>query len=430
MWNLDGYYCNKNSGLLGKLTLADEEKNALKALRKTVRLRTRDVFQEAKGVAKFVKRGRESSETIEYRLRQTKLKYLSDHEIRVVADLIGDMDDEARSDFLGLQPRFATQGSFQYDTLNKPLKAPQEMDIDDGTYMPMTVFEGKPKLGHNLLFLLVDCSLKSLAAENEGWKFESKRTCARIKIPARNTHIDVPVYAIPKEQFLKKALAMESAGMESGIVLDSLQRSDMDLSYETLDPKLVNLALREGPTKWCNSDPKIVEDWFEDCGKRIGDHLKPVCRFMKAWRDAQWDVGGPSSICLMAAIVEVLDRTHHDGSDMTDTMKVLARELPQVFRRGVESPDETDEKLLFPASEDHQPRELDIVERLDQLLDLLSDAEGASSKEDALAKLSLIFGDRVQDALLIEEDLKSEVLKSPAEKANKPQRISVTMTSA
>jgi len=430
MWDLNKYYCDESSGLLGKLTLTDDEKSALKILRKTVRVRTRDVFHEAKGVARFIKKGRESSETIENRLRQTKLKYLSDYEIAVVADLIGDMDDEARSDFLSLEPRFATQGSFQYDTLNRPLKAPQEMDIDDGTYMPMTIFEGGPRLGHNLLFLLVDCSLKSLAAENEGWKFESKRTCARIKISARNTHIDVPVYAIPKEQFLKKALAMESASSSAGIVLDSLQRSDKDLSYETLDPKFVNLALREGPSKWCNSDPKIVEDWFEISSKRIGDHLKPVCRFMKAWRDAQWDVGGPSSICLMAAIVNVLDRTPHDGSNMTDTMKVLAKELPQVFRQGVESPDETDEKLLFPALEDHKSREQDIVERLDQLLSLLSDVESASSKGEALSKLGLIFGNRVQDALLIEEDLKSEVLNSPAEKTNKPQRISVTMASA
>lgn len=430
MWNLDNYYCNKNSGLLGKLTLADEEKNALKTLRKTVRVRTRDVFHEAKGVAKFVKKGRESSGAIETRLRQTKLRYLSDQEIKVVADLIGDMDDEARSDFLGLEPRFATQGSFQYDTLNKPLKAPQEMDIDDGTYMPMTVFEGKPKLGHNLLFLLVDCSLKSLAAENEGWEFESKRTCARVKIPAQKTHIDVPVYAIPKEQFLKKALAMESASSGAGVVFDSLQRSDKDLSYETLDPKFVNLALREGHTKWCNSDPKIVEDWFEESGQRIGDHLKPVCRFLKAWRDAQWDVGGPSSICLMAAIVNVLDRIPHDGSDMTGTMKILAGELPQVFRNGVESPDETDEKPLFPALADQQSREQDIVEKLDNLLGLLSDVEVASSKEEALSKLGFIFGKRVQDTNLIEKDLKGEVLKSPAEKTNRPQRIAVTMASA
>ncbi|ENA38411.1 hypothetical protein AB52_2979 [Escherichia coli 6-537-08_S1_C2] len=29
------------------------------------------------------------------------------------------------------------------------------MDIDDGTYMPMTVFESEPRIGHTLLLLLV-----------------------------------------------------------------------------------------------------------------------------------------------------------------------------------------------------------------------------------------------------------------------------------
>ena len=35
-------------------------------------------------------------------------------------------------------PRFFTQGSWSYKTLNSPAKAPQQADIDDGCYLPLS----------------------------------------------------------------------------------------------------------------------------------------------------------------------------------------------------------------------------------------------------------------------------------------------------
>ncbi len=164
----------------------------------------------------------------------------------------------------------------------------------------MTFFESEPKIGHQLLTLLVDASLMSLVEENVGWEFDSKRTCARIKIPQERTHIDVPMYAIPKEQFLEKEAAVlkafNSRGMYESVGTEAygfIQDSADDLEYEKLDSENVNLALRDGEfgsPKWMNSDPKVVEDWFEGECRRIGKHLRKVCRYMKAWRDAQWQV--------------------------------------------------------------------------------------------------------------------------------------------
>nr|4XJ3_A Chain A, Cyclic AMP-GMP synthase [Vibrio cholerae O1 biovar El Tor str. N16961]4XJ4_A Chain A, Cyclic AMP-GMP synthase [Vibrio cholerae O1 biovar El Tor str. N16961]4XJ5_A Chain A, Cyclic AMP-GMP synthase [Vibrio cholerae O1 biovar El Tor str. N16961] len=380
-WNFHQYYTNRNDGLMGKLVLTDEEKNNLKALRKIIRLRTRDVFEEAKGIAKAVKKSALTFEIIQEKVSTTQIKHLSDSEQREVAKLIYEMDDDARDEFLGLTPRFWTQGSFQYDTLNRPFQPGQEMDIDDGTYMPMPIFESEPKIGHSLLILLVDASLKSLVAENHGWKFEAKQTCGRIKIEAEKTHIDVPMYAIPKDEFQKKQIALE-ANRGSG-------------------SENVNLALREGDRKWINSDPKIVEDWFNDSCIRIGKHLRKVCRFMKAWRDAQWDVGGPSSISLMAATVNILDSVAHDASDLGETMKIIAKHLPSEFARGVESPDSTDEKPLFPPSYKHGPREMDIMSKLERLPEILSSAESADSKSEALKKINMAFGNRVTNSELI-----------------------------
>ena len=429
-WNFHQYYTNRNDGLMGKLVLTDEEKNNLKALRKIIRLRTRDVFEEAKGIAKAVKQSVLTFEIIQEKVSKTKIKYLSENDQREVAKLIHEMDEDTRDEFLGLTPRFWTQGSFQYDTLNRPFEPGQEMDIDDGTYMPMPIFESEPKIGHTLLVLLVDASLKSLVAENSGWKFEAKQTCGRIKIEGEKTHIDVPMYAIPKDEFMKKQVALkanrsllENVGCES-----YFYDSDDTDSYE-VDSENVNLALREGERKWVNSDPKIVEDWFNDSCVRIGKHLRKVCRFMKAWRDAQWDVGGPSSISLMAATVNILDRVSHDSSDLGETMKIVAKNLPDEFARGVESPDDTDEKPLFPPSSKHGRREMDIMSKLERLPSILSSAELADSKSEALKKINMAFGSRVTNSDLIVLAKALPAFAQEPSSASKPEKINSTMVS-
>lgn len=427
-WNFHQYYTNRNDGLMGKLVLTNEEKNNLKTLRKIIRLRTRDVFEEAKGIAKAVRKSVLTFETIQEKVSKTKIKYLSDSDQREVAKLIYEMDDDARDEFLGLTPRFWTQGSFQYDTLNRPFQPGQEMDIDDGTYMPMPIFESEPKIGHSLLVLLVDASLKSLVAENYGWKFEAKQTCGRIKIEAEKTHIDVPMYAIPKDEFVKKQVALKANRSLFESVSCEANDSDDTNSYE-VDSENVNLALREGERKWVNSDPKIVEDWFNDSCGRIGKHLRKVCRFMKAWRDAQWDVGGPSSISIMAATVNILDRVPHDPSDLGETMKIVAKNLPDEFARGVESPDDTDEKPLFPPSSEHGRREMDIMSKLECLPSILSSAESADSKSEALKKINMAFGNRVTNSDLI---VLTKALPAFAQKpssTSKPEKISSTMVS-
>lgn len=432
-WNLHSYYTNRNTGLIGCLQLNDQEEVNLKGLRSLVRKRITVVFDEATQVARELLRGLLTEDALKVKLLNTKVRYLSQQERNAVARLIFCMDEDAMKEFIGLKPRFWTQGSFQYNTLNRPFHLGQEMDIDDGTYLPMTIFESEPKIGHQLLTLLVDSALKSLVDENESWKFENKRTCARIKIPRERTHIDVPMYAIPKDKFLKKEVALEAAYNRN--MYESVQKSVMDsddTQYEKLDSENVNLALRDnepGSPKWMNSDPKIVEDWFNGECRRIGKHLRKVCRFMKAWRDAQWDVGGPSSISLMAATVEVLNKESHDSKDMASVMKVVAENLPYEFLKGVESPDDTDERPLFPPRNEHLTREHDIVAKLEMLPTLLSKAEQAETKELALAALSAVFGDRVTDLSLITLVSAAPAFYAEPSQGKAPTKISSSMVS-
>src|SRR5258707_12842423 len=54
---------------------------------------------------------------------------------------------KALGDDQAVTPRFFTQGSYAYDTLNRPTQVPpQQADMDDGCYLPMSFMKGaKPK---------------------------------------------------------------------------------------------------------------------------------------------------------------------------------------------------------------------------------------------------------------------------------------------
>lgn len=430
-WNFHRYYSDKREGLIGKLTLTQEEKSSLVALRDQVRRRTRDTFEEAKTLCRETKANGPIMENAAQRVAESSFGNLASDAQDEIAALIVKMDDHVRDAFLSLKPRFWTQGSFQYDTLNTPYQTPpQEMDIDDGTYLPMAMFEDEPIIGHRFLQLIVDCSLQSLVEENRGWEFESKKTCARIKIQGANTHIDVPMYAIPEEQFQEKELALEA--LRTSANRSKLDFADVLVSNRAefeLDSSCVNLALREGEQKWMKSDPKVVDDWFKECCDRIS-HLRKFCRFMKAWRDAQWPRGGgPSSIALMAAIVNVLNRVAVEDNDFGSAMRTLSKHLAAEFERGVESPDPSDERPLFPDAANQGPDELYVVAKLRELEKTLADAESADSNDVALERLNGAFGRRVRNPELIVKTKSASAFQEKPEKAAKATTISTSMVS-
>ena len=432
-WNFHSYYTNRESGLLGQIILSDGEKESLKALRQIVRVRIRDTFNEAKQLVKLSKNYL-LADSLLTEFVDTKFKYLKPEDQKILAELMIGLSDILKAEFMKLNPRFWTQGSFAYDTLNRPYRTPpQEMDIDDGAYLPMMFFEDKPAIGHKLLLLLVDASLYSLAAERSGWSFEPKEMCGRIKISARNVHIDVPMYAIPYEKFLEKEVLLEKAeslriAIES---YDSLSVADHAL-YDQLDADCVNLAVRIDNQKWIKSDPKDVHLWFQDACQRNGRHLRKICRVVKAWRDAtDWQEGnGPSSISLMAAIVDIADRTELDTKDFGSMMLTVAKELPIVFRSGVESPDSNDERPLFPHIDDHEKKHTETISKLEDLASSLEAAYDAQTKQDALNTLNSEYGNRVTNSDLIVSQVAAPAYESAPNKVESSTTISKSMKSA
>ena len=98
-WNFHSYYTNRDTGLIGKLILADHEKDGLKALRQIVRERTRDVFDEARKLVKLSKQF-DSAILLRYEFKNTHFNYLSGDDQRKLSELIMELSSDLIAEFM------------------------------------------------------------------------------------------------------------------------------------------------------------------------------------------------------------------------------------------------------------------------------------------------------------------------------------------
>jgi len=206
-------------------------------------------------------------------------------------------------------PRFFTQGSWGYGTLNYPYETPpQQIDVDFGVYLPVSCIEDlRPSLAAKDFFFKVDAILGRLAADNQ-WRLDrSKETCTRV-ILNDLVHLDIPLYSIPDLEFNRMPLQDENPGSlpapaGSGIVPDD----DSVDAWSDLPTDRVLLALRSG--EWHESDPRMIHRWFSREVQAKSEQLRRVSRYLKAWRDKLWRTGGPSFIFLMVICANTFKRT-------------------------------------------------------------------------------------------------------------------------
>ncbi|CAM2172844.1 Cyclic GMP-AMP synthase [Paraburkholderia sacchari] len=288
-----------------------------------------------------------------------------------------------------VRPRFFTQGSWAYKTLNAPAQHPQQADVDDGAYLPLSFVAqtDKPSVASAIFFAAAEEALRPLVRAR-GWKLVTdKPTCIRIEISAF-AHVDIPLYAIPDEEFetLQKA-ALNRYGY---IALDSAVSVAERDAWTALPHDHVLLAHREDD--WVKSDPRPVKDWFLDEVERHGEQFRRVVRYLKAFRDWQWVSGGPSSILLMAASAPIFDsRDRRDDLALLD----LAAKLPSVLRDGVSNPVDASESLtdrLGFAGVEETVRKIELFETF------LRGALGCSSSSQACAWIIQQFGPRFPNA--------------------------------
>jgi hypothetical protein len=319
--------------------------------------------------------------------------------IKKIKDHLEPRISAATKHVLGMErqvsPKFRTQGSWAYDTCIDPAtKPPQEMDWDYGVYLPVTVWEdnGPPAQMARAYFNLVEGLLGDLCKE-EGWTLvQGKDTCIRVQV-ASWAHIDIPLYAAPEDEFKKIA---ESAALAKAHTMDTavLERSEymeyMEARQQWAELDSIVMATRKGV--WKHSDPKKVSNWFDDRVEEHGVQLRRACRYLKAWRDFQWPVGGPSSVLLMIATSQgFVERKGRDDLALLDSVRRLSLSLmDEVREAGIDNREEDFNKLSPPAR-------LDVTQRLRQLSLHLSEAHKGSLNDRQLVLAALLeqFGERI-----------------------------------
>ncbi len=283
------------------------------------------------------------------------------------------------------QPRFFTQGSWAYKTLNSPAQHPQQADLDDGCYLPMSFVaqSNRPSTAANIFFSAAEEALKPLV-ENRGWELVTdKLTCIRVIIE-RSAHIDIPLYAIPDDEFDKLALAsLKNYGFDS--LTEAAIKAERD-AWTALPRDKVLLAHRE--CNWMSSDPRPVKEWFLGEVDAKGEQFRRIVRYLKAYRDWKWPSGGPASILLMAAAAPLFEK--RDRRDDLALLDVVA-ELPSRLRSGVNNPVEESESLTDRLGDEGVEEAAKAFEKLE---DMLRGAMNANSPSQACALMQTEFGPR------------------------------------
>lgn len=244
-----------------------------------------------------------------------------------------------------LSPKFRGQGSYSYHTLNCPTYLPpQEMDFDDGMFLPVSFLTQNNRTGPSVVssgyFAAVERSLLPLC-NKKGWTLnpgKARPSCVRISLNNGRSHMDIALYAIPDEQF---RILLEKAASERGLefadaVNDNVISFAEDV-YREIDANQIMLAHRE--EGWKLSDPRKLEDWFNEGVERHGQQLRRVCRYLKGWRDANWNSCKLSSIALMACAVRAFDESSNvfEGRDDQALLMVVAR-LPEFLSQQIVNP--------------------------------------------------------------------------------------------
>ncbi|MDE4685861.1 CBASS cGAMP synthase [Klebsiella pneumoniae] len=282
------------------------------------------------------------------------------------------------------QPRFFTQGSWAYKTLNSPAQRPQQADVDDGCYLPLSFVSQtkRPSTAATVFFNAAEEALKPLIDTKRWTLVTDKPTCIRIVI-ATYAHIDIPLYAIPDEEFATLRASMESYGYDS--LTKAINSAERDV-WTALPADKVLLAHRE--RNWIASDPRPVKEWFLGEVEAKGEQLRRVVRYLKAFRDWRWPSGGPTSILLMAAAAPLFEK--RDRRDDLALLDVVAA-LPARLRAGVDNPVEGAESLTARLGKTGVEEAAEAFEEFEKVL---RGATDAGSPSQACSWMQSSFGPR------------------------------------
>lgn len=179
--------------------------------------------------------------------------------------------------------------------------------------------------------------------------------------------MDIPLYAVPNDMFDSLAerndlqLSLDSADP----IQESLNYSEW--AFEDLNIKsfleeslldkniqMIHMARRDGT--WQKSDCELIRKWFADKLNALpnkGQQLRAICRYLKAWRDWQFESKSfqPSSILLM--IIACKHYQYHQYRDDLALLSVLEK-LPDALNGNVYENIEEHESEDFNRMKPHE----------------------------------------------------------------------------
>lgn len=297
----------------------------------------------------------------------------------------------------GLDIRFLTQGSYAYQTLNRPAQPHcQEIDLDDGIYIPMPFVNGRPLFSSDGLFAVIEQALAPLV-KAKGWTFKRKDTCVRVCLTGKRAHIDLPLFAVETAAFGRLSELYEGQIGESFRESKSLNEA-FDRGARKIRLGQGQILLADRQEDWRPSDPKAIHDWFQDQVERYGPVLRRVCRYLKAWRDETWESCCLSSLCLMVACVDALAELGDEPADDRDDLLALhvATGLPAKLRAGEITWREGEAALDVDWTRDHRE---ELVKAAKALANAMHSAlHGNYNPEAVVGHLRSSFGNRFPDA--------------------------------
>jgi len=309
------------------------------------------------------------------------------------------------------RPRFRTQGSWTHGTLNMPAHKSQHIDIDDGVYIKIDYFKDKaePITCSKRVFKAVQNALRSLCLQR-GWTLICEiAACVRVDLN-NGAHVDIPIYATSENtfQFLE---AKKAECTSRGFLQDQQQINDV-LTWGMLDGGDVLLAHRE--SGWIVSDPGPVTMWLRERAAFHGPQFIPSIRYIKSWRDWQWEQGGPSSICLMVAVERVFSpEGNYDELALLNTLS----KLPDMLAQKVPNPANPDEDLAEKLDKNGTRQE--VINKLKAFHSSMQQAIESPEQSEAIFKNC--FGSRFPDSPQQSSvDIATAVIATPAHKVQSP----------
>lgn len=280
-------------------------------------------------------------------------------------------------------------------------------------YIAMPFIGNRPALASAGYFRAVESILQQTVCKEHGWGLKTKDTCVRLQINDR-AHIDVPLYGVRSEKYNSLVQDYESAyGLDDARLL----RESLELGtsvYKGMSTEHMMLAHRQNG--WQASHPKLMQEWFDDAVDTHGEVLRRVCRYLKGWRDFQWEKSDLGSIALMACVVKIFDENHGLAREKRDdiTLLEITRRLSQKLAGPIWNPVivnvRLDDGWSPQARNDFQSRAQNLYISLEKAI------TNNYHKDDALRKIQGCFGKRIpNDVTLIVPMAEAQVLNTPQE---------------